>query len=152
LKSAEFTSLIGPEESESWVDSIREKVFGGKILSSRRRNITILINPFGGTGSGRSIWQSVVPIFKASPINLTVIETTSAGFGERFAKTTELDKMSDGLVTVSGDGLLNEVLNGLLKRPDWDAARRIPIGVIVRLSRLIARPHILIFCIFTARW
>ena len=36
----------------------------------------------------------------------------------------------DVVVAVSGDGLLNELVNGLLSRPDWDAARRQTIGAI----------------------
>ncbi|KAF9286591.1 hypothetical protein BGZ68_002779 [Mortierella alpina] len=36
----------------------------------------------------------------------------------------------DTLLVVSGDGVLHEVINGLLSRPDWDRARRLPIGLI----------------------
>lgn len=36
----------------------------------------------------------------------------------------------EGIVTVSGDGLLYEVLNGLFDRPDWEDAVRMPIGVL----------------------
>ncbi|XP_028795382.1 sphingosine kinase 1 isoform X2 [Neltuma alba] len=36
----------------------------------------------------------------------------------------------DGIVCVSGDGILVEVVNGLLEREDWDTAIKIPLGVI----------------------
>jgi sphingosine kinase len=36
----------------------------------------------------------------------------------------------EGIVIVSGDGMLYEVLNGLLNRKDWNKVRNIPIGVI----------------------
>lgn len=36
----------------------------------------------------------------------------------------------DGIVTVAGDGLLFEVINGLLKRQDWKNIMKIPLGVI----------------------
>ncbi|KAF9431370.1 hypothetical protein BGZ76_000404 [Entomortierella beljakovae] len=36
----------------------------------------------------------------------------------------------DTLVVVSGDGVLHEVINGLLTRPDWDKARKLPIGIV----------------------
>lgn len=133
LKCAEFNSLVGAEEAESWVDLLRQKVFAIKPAEEvRRRSITVLINPFGGVGAGRSVWQSVLPILRAAPVNLNVVETTSAGFGESYASTLDIAKMRDGIVTVSGDGLLHEVVNGLLRRPDWEQARLVPIGVIVR--------------------
>uniref|UniRef100_A0A803LPM9 DAGKc domain-containing protein n=1 Tax=Chenopodium quinoa TaxID=63459 RepID=A0A803LPM9_CHEQI len=36
----------------------------------------------------------------------------------------------DGVICVSGDGILVEVVNGLLQRHDWDTAIKMPIGVI----------------------
>lgn len=36
----------------------------------------------------------------------------------------------DGIVTLSGDGLLYEVLNGLLHRPDWEEAVKMPLGIL----------------------
>jgi len=36
----------------------------------------------------------------------------------------------DALVVISGDGVLHEIINGLLSRPDWDQARQLPVGVI----------------------
>lgn len=43
--------------------------------------------------------------------------------------TKDLSKYR-GIVVVSGDGLIHEILNGLLKRSDWQTAIRIPIGQI----------------------
>jgi diacylglycerol kinase family enzyme len=36
----------------------------------------------------------------------------------------------DRFITVSGDGLLNEMLNGLMARQDWVDAVKIPLGII----------------------
>lgn len=33
-----------------------------------------------------------------------------------------------GIVVISGDGLVYEVINGLMERPDWEKAIRIPFG------------------------
>lgn len=41
----------------------------------------------------------------------------------------DLDEI-DSLVVVSGDGVLHEVINGLLSRPDWDRARKTSIGIV----------------------
>ncbi|KAG0012326.1 Sphingosine kinase 2 [Entomortierella chlamydospora] len=39
-------------------------------------------------------------------------------------------KELDTLIVISGDGVLHEIINGLLTRPDWDQARHLPIGII----------------------
>lgn len=36
----------------------------------------------------------------------------------------------DRMICVSGDGLLNELINGIMQRPDWAKVARIPLGVI----------------------
>ncbi|MEE6483157.1 hypothetical protein FKM82_013450 [Ascaphus truei] len=36
----------------------------------------------------------------------------------------------DGIVVISGDGLLYEVINGLMERPDWEDAIKMPVGII----------------------
>ncbi|MED6238800.1 Sphingosine kinase 1, partial [Ataeniobius toweri] len=36
----------------------------------------------------------------------------------------------DALVIMSGDGLLHEVINGLLERPDWEDAICTPLGIL----------------------
>jgi len=45
------------------------------------------------------------------------------------AHKVDLDQV-DALIVVSGDGVLHEVVNGLLTRPDWEQARRLPVGII----------------------
>jgi sphingosine kinase len=36
----------------------------------------------------------------------------------------------DGIVCVSGDGIVHEVVNGLILRKDWEKMSQIPIGLI----------------------
>ncbi|XP_053118012.1 sphingosine kinase 2 isoform X3 [Hemicordylus capensis] len=36
----------------------------------------------------------------------------------------------DGIVAISGDGLLHEVINGLMERPDWEEAIKMPLGIL----------------------
>lgn len=57
--------------------------------------------------------------------------TKAAGDASKFVNDVpDLFQKWDGIVIVSGDGLLFEVFNGLMKRPDASEAIRIPIGVI----------------------
>ncbi|XP_037561050.2 uncharacterized protein LOC119440191, partial [Dermacentor silvarum] len=46
-----------------------------------------------------------------------------------FIKSLRLNQWS-GILIISGDGLLYEVYNGLMERPDWELAVKIPIGII----------------------
>ena len=39
-------------------------------------------------------------------------------------------KAYKGILVISGDGLIHEVLNGLMLRDDWEQAIRTPIGQI----------------------
>ena len=55
--------------------------------------------------------------------------TEYSGHAYEIANKLVLDRF-DSIVTVSGDGLLHEVINGLMHREDWQEAMKIPVGVI----------------------
>lgn len=55
--------------------------------------------------------------------------TTHRNHAYEIARSLSLDSV-DGLVAVSGDGLLHELLNGLLSRDDWQAASKLPVGIV----------------------
>ncbi|RVX08568.1 Sphingosine kinase 1 [Vitis vinifera] len=57
------------------------------------------------------------------------LETKHQLHAKAVTQTLDLSKY-DGLICVSGDGILVEVVNGLLERDDWDSAIKMPIGVI----------------------
>ena len=56
-------------------------------------------------------------------------ETSHPGHASELAKEWDLASWS-AIATVSGDGLFHEVIQGLMDRPDWDKARRIPLALI----------------------
>ena len=41
-----------------------------------------------------------------------------------------MNEKYSGLIIISGDGLVHEVVNGLAQRPDWDEISKIPFGII----------------------
>ena len=49
--------------------------------------------------------------------------------GMEIGKTTPASKY-DGIIGMSGDGLINEILNGMINRPDKEAALKTPLGAI----------------------
>lgn len=81
----------------------------------------VLINPRSGSQHGATVWEEVRPMFEASGAVLDVRTTASAGEAGRIAAALDISTL-DAIVCVSGDGLLNEVVNGLMSRPDADAA------------------------------
>ena len=68
-------------------------------------------------------------MFRASHVDYDVIQTQRQGHATEIASQLDLDRY-DAIVTVSGDGLLHEVFNGLMKHVAWQRAIKCPIGVI----------------------
>ncbi|KAJ6912026.1 sphingoid long-chain bases kinase 1-like isoform X3 [Populus alba x Populus x berolinensis] len=61
---------------------------------------------------------------------LEVVKTTSAGHAKNLASTVDISTCPDGIICVGGDGIINEVLNGLLSRDNQKEGISIPIGII----------------------
>ncbi|MAJ45474.1 MAG: hypothetical protein CMF96_12135 [Candidatus Marinimicrobia bacterium] len=86
----------------------------------------LTINPHGGSRKGPKLLKKIKPLFDNSNIELNVIETKFAGHAKEL--TEQLDFTGyDGIISIGGDGTLNEIVNGLMFRKD-DV--NIPIGLI----------------------
>jgi len=123
----------------------------------KHRRILLLVNPNGGVGRAKAIHDTIVkPMLKHSglivqeqcklvarkhcerlnDLVLTVSRYVSLFIDTEYGKHAvdiahKVDlKQVDTLVVVSGDGVLHEIINGLLTRADWDQARRLPISII----------------------
>ncbi|KAG0249310.1 hypothetical protein BG011_009407 [Mortierella polycephala] len=96
----------------------------------RPRRILLLVNPSGGIKKAKAISDTVVkPMLKHSGLVVKEQYTEYGRHAVDIAFNLNLDDI-DTLVVISGDGVLHEVVNGLLSRPDWDQARRLVIGII----------------------
>jgi sphingosine kinase len=93
------------------------------------KHITVILNPFSGSGSAEKIFNTLQPILKSAGLSMTVIETTDKGHAYTIANHISQQEC-DGIICVGGDGLVHEVVNGLLTRSDATIARHIPIGII----------------------
>ncbi|XWS39638.1 hypothetical protein CRYUN_Cryun18bG0072200 [Craigia yunnanensis] len=91
----------------------------------------VILNPRSGRGRSSKVFHGVVePIFKLAGFKLEVVKTTSAGHAKKLASTVDISTCPDGIICVGGDGIINEVLNGLLSRDNQKEGISIPIGII----------------------
>ncbi|EYU27907.1 hypothetical protein ABFS82_13G113400 [Erythranthe guttata] len=96
----------------------------------RPKRLFVFVNPYGGKKSASTIFVSdVKPLLDDASVEYTVQETKYQLHAKEVARSLDLAKY-DGIVCVSGDGILVEVLNGLLIREDWENAIKIPLGVV----------------------
>ncbi|KAL6656772.1 hypothetical protein ACP70R_004552 [Stipagrostis hirtigluma subsp. patula] len=109
-----------------WGDAIRDRLAS----LGRPKRLFIIVNPYGGKRSGRSIFQNeVLPLIEAAGILYTMQETKYRLHAQEISHSLDLRKY-DGIICVSGDGVMVEVVNGLLQREDWETAIKVPLGII----------------------
>lgn len=97
-------------------------------LEGRPRRLLVVLNPKGGAGLAKRLYErEVLPLFTTAGIEVTLRETQYYRHAANLARDLELDSF-DGVACVSGDGVVVEVLNGLLMREDWKQAVAMPIG------------------------
>ena len=94
------------------------------------RQIMILVNPASGTGESVKRAEALTPIFRHSGLPFTITRTTHAGHAHGLAHSLPLSNPTS-IVCISGDGLIYEVINGLLSRPDLaHAVAQVTLGAI----------------------
>lgn len=92
------------------------------------RHYFVMINPVSGAGHAVKRWEIVKAVWNDLPwISFEELVTSRANEGEERVRQMNLNDY-DGIVIVSGDGLVYEALNGLASRPDSDKALAMPIG------------------------
>uniref|UniRef100_A0A8C4NJ77 sphingosine kinase n=1 Tax=Eptatretus burgeri TaxID=7764 RepID=A0A8C4NJ77_EPTBU len=95
-----------------------------------QRRMLLLVNPCSGTGRAIArCRQIVLPILEEAGIEYELKVTERQNHAWEMVQSLRLEEW-DGLVIVSGDGLLYEVINGLMARSDWEQAIKIPLGIV----------------------
>ncbi|XP_020600434.1 ceramide kinase-like [Orbicella faveolata] len=102
---------------QEWIDSIQNILSG----FNRPKRLLVFINPVGGKKLGRKIYtEQVQPLFELANIKVDIIVTQKANHARDYLLGEGLEKI-DGVVSVGGDGMFHEVLNGLVIRAQQDA-------------------------------
>ncbi|KJH45418.1 diacylglycerol kinase catalytic domain protein [Dictyocaulus viviparus] len=108
-------------ERNYWMHIITATLIG---VRNRPKNIIVFINPFGGKGKAQNIFQDKVEaFFKLTPgLTFQVILTERANHAKDYILEMSSNQWQsiDGLVSVGGDGLFNELLSGALLRTQQD--------------------------------
>nr|XP_028559880.1 sphingosine kinase 2 isoform X1 [Podarcis muralis]XP_028559881.1 sphingosine kinase 2 isoform X1 [Podarcis muralis]XP_028559882.1 sphingosine kinase 2 isoform X1 [Podarcis muralis] len=125
--------------AERWAAAIKCLVLGIPISSEteisrsllpRPRRLLLLLNPFGGKGNALQWCQNhILPMITEADIGFNLIQTERQNHARELVQNINLAEW-DGIVSISGDGLLYEVINGLMERPDWEEAIKMPLGIL----------------------
>ncbi|XP_072239981.1 sphingosine kinase 1-like [Leuresthes tenuis] len=126
------------EEAEKWARAVRERAAlqqrlrDGVLLSelSRPCRMMLLVNPQSGKGQALTLYNSHVQrMLNDAGIIYTLIITERQNHARELVREADLSQW-DALVIMSGDGLLYEVINGLLERSDREEAIKTPLGIL----------------------
>jgi sphingosine kinase len=69
-------------------------------------------------------------MFALAGVDTTVLESEYSGHVTKLVAEMESLSAFDMIVTVSGDGLFHELINGIMQREDWETSRSIPLSMI----------------------
>ncbi|XP_029008740.1 acylglycerol kinase, mitochondrial [Betta splendens] len=106
------------------------KEFGRQQIApqERLRKATVILNPAACSGKANNLFEkNAAPILHLAGVDITVVKTDYEGQAK---KLMEFMEQTDMLIVAGGDGTLQEVITGLLRRPDHDIFSNTPIGFI----------------------
>jgi len=80
------------------------------------KRVCVVVNPIGGAGHGKRVFQRLLkPMLTNAGVLVDLIETEYKGHAHRILAEVDLTKYS-AVLSVSGDGMLHEMVNGLWER------------------------------------
>uniref|UniRef100_G1PCS0 Sphingosine kinase 1 n=1 Tax=Myotis lucifugus TaxID=59463 RepID=G1PCS0_MYOLU len=120
------TAPGSPRQPEPRVE-VMDPAGGPRNLLPRPCRVLVLLNPRGGKGKGLQLFRShVQPRLAQADVSYRLMLTERRNHARELVRAEELGRW-DALVVMSGDGLMHEVVNGLMERPDWETAIRKPL-------------------------
>ncbi|OWK59607.1 Acylglycerol kinase, mitochondrial [Lonchura striata] len=106
------------------------KAFGNQLMPATMplKKATVFLNPAACKGKAGNLFEkNAAPILHLSGLDVTVVKTDYEGQAK---KLLELMENTDLIIIAGGDGTVQEVITGLLRRADEAAFSKIPIGFI----------------------
>ncbi|XP_069823389.1 acylglycerol kinase, mitochondrial [Dendropsophus ebraccatus] len=106
------------------------QVFGDQLIypNTTVKKATVFLNPAACKGKARTLFEkNAAPILHLAGIDVHVVKTDYEGQAK---KMLELMENTDLIIVAGGDGTLQEVVTGLLRRADEASYSKIPIGFI----------------------
>ncbi|XP_077413020.1 sphingosine kinase 1-like isoform X2 [Vanacampus margaritifer] len=92
--------------------------------------VMILVNPLSGRGQALQLFTGHLQgMLTEAAVPYTLVITEHQNHARELVKKADLSQW-DALVIMSGDGLLFEVINGLMERDDWQEAIQTPLGIL----------------------
>ncbi|XP_073708756.1 sphingosine kinase 1-like [Garra rufa] len=129
---------VNLQEAQRWSSAIRDRVLHQRqqktgaiqVEVKRPLKFLILLNPHSGKRNAHALFYgNVQRMLQEAEIQHTLIITERQNHARELVREADLSQW-DALVIMSGDGLLFEVVNGLMEREDWDKAIQTPLGVL----------------------
>ncbi|XP_034394877.1 sphingosine kinase 1 [Cyclopterus lumpus] len=130
--------LANLREAERWARAIRDASAlraprrDGVVYAELRRpcRVMILVNPHSGRGQALQLFTGHVrDMLAEAAVPHTLVITEHQNHARELVRKADLSQW-DALVIMSGDGLLFEVINGLMEREDWREAIQTPLGIL----------------------
>ena len=82
---------------------------------TRPKKLLVFVNPYGGRKKAESVYRNVAsPLFKLAGIETTVEVTQCRNYARDRLQKIDFS-VFDGIVAVGGDGMANEIINGVLQ-------------------------------------
>lgn len=116
--------------------------YGRQLIAphERLRKATVILNPAACSGKANNLFEkNAAPLLQLSGVEVNIVKTDYEGQAK---KLMELMEQTDILIVAGGDGTLQEVITGLLRRPDQDIFSNTPIGFIPLGSRNSLSPSL----------
>ncbi|KAF6275788.1 acylglycerol kinase [Rhinolophus ferrumequinum] len=105
-------------------------VFGNQLIlpNAQVKKATVFLNPAACKGKARTLFEkNAAPILHLSGMDVTIVKTDYEGQAK---KLLELMENTDVIIVAGGDGTLQEVITGVLRRADEATFSKTPIGFI----------------------